>query len=85
MNFLATNISYPAVDRANKVNGKVFLTFIVEPDGSLSNLKAVLGPSETLKAEALRVLAKSAKWTPGQMGGKAVRTNFTVPINFTTN
>lgn len=83
--FLATNLKYPVIDRQNKVAGKVFLTFIVEPDGSLSNFKAVRGPSETLKAEAIRVLASSPKWQPGQVSGKAVRVQYTVPINFALN
>jgi TonB family protein len=85
MDFLSTNIKYPAVDKQNKVTGKVFLTFIVEPDGSLSTLKAVRGPSETLKAEAIRVLASSPKWQPGKLGSEAVRVQYTVPINFALN
>jgi TonB family protein len=83
--FLATNIKYPAIDRQNKVTGKVFLTFVIEPDGSLSNLKAMRSPSETLKAEAIRVLASSPKWQPGKIGGEAVRVQYTVPINFALN
>jgi|GEM_PF-2917194 len=82
MEYLSANVKYPAVDKENKITGKVFVAFIVEPDGSLSNVKAMLGPSETMKAEAIRVLANSPKWTPGKVGGKAVRARFTIPINF---
>lgn len=82
-NYLTTSIRYPAVDRQNKVEGKVFVTFIIEPDGSVTNVLAARGPSETLKAEALRVMQASPKWTPGMQGGKPVRAQYTVPINFT--
>ncbi|MFD0750861.1 energy transducer TonB [Mucilaginibacter calamicampi] len=81
-NFLAKNLKYPAVDRENKITGKVFVIFVVEPDGSLSHFNAVRGPSETLKAEAIRALASSPKWQPGKQNGEAVRVQFTVPINF---
>jgi protein TonB len=82
---LARNITYPAADREKKVSGKVIVTFIVELDGSLSHFNTISAPSETLKAEAIRMLAKSPKWIPGQIGGKPVRTNYIVPVNFTTN
>lgn len=84
-NYLASNIKYPVADREKKITGKVFISFIVEADGSLSNFNAVRGPSETMKAEAIRVLASSPKWQPGQLGGKAVRVRYTVPINFALN
>ena len=80
--FLARNIKYPAIDIENKITGKVFVIFIVEADGSLSNIKAVRAPSETLKAEAIRVLSGSPKWKPGRTNGNAVRVQFTVPVNF---
>ena len=83
--YLSRNINYPAADREKKISGKVFVTFIVELDGSLSHFNTISSPSETLKAEAIRVVAKSPKWTPGQVDGKVVRTKFTVPINFSTN
>jgi len=82
-NFLSNNVKYPKVDRENGVSGKVFCTFIVERDGALSDIKAARGPSETLKAEAIRILLKSPKWRPGlDKNGKPVRVSFTVPINF---
>ena len=83
--YLAANIKYQAADREKKIGGKVFVVFIVEPDGSLSNFKAMRGPSETLNAEAIRVLASSPKWEPGKIGGKSVRVQYTVPINFALN
>jgi len=82
VSYLAKNLKYPSVDRENKVSGRVYLTFIVEADGRLSHFNAIRSPSETLKAEAIRVLASSPRWTPGQLGGKSVRVQYTLPINF---
>jgi len=83
--FLANNTRYPAIDRENKITGKVFVQFIVEKDGSLTNINAVRGPSATLMSEAVRVLGLSPKWKPGIQNGNPVRVMFTVPINFTLN
>lgn len=81
--FLADNITYPAIDKANKVEGRVFASFIVEKDGSLSDIKAIRGPSETLKQAAVNALLKSPKWKPGVQNGHVVRVSFTVPVSFT--
>lgn len=80
--FLAHNIRYPAADKDNNIQGKVFVQFIVEQDGSLSNLIVLRAPSETLGNEAVRVLGLSPKWTPGYQNGKTVRVMYTVPISF---
>lgn len=80
--YLEKNVKYPAVDRDSNSQGKVYVSFVVEPDGKLSDLLAVRGPSETLKAEAVRVLASSPAWKPGVQDGKPVRVQYTVPINF---
>ena len=82
-NYLAKNITYPAADRQANVQGKVFVQFVVEPDGKLTNVTAVRGPSETMKAEAVRVMEDSPEWIPGVQSGNKVRTQYTVPINFT--
>ncbi|MDB5005599.1 MAG: TonB family protein [Mucilaginibacter sp.] len=81
--YLSTNIHYPAADKKSKTEGKVLVKFIVEKDGSLSNIVAVRSPSESMKAEAVRVLAASPKWVPGVQNGHAVRVAYTVPIQFT--
>jgi len=81
--YLQDNIKFPAVDRENGVSGKVICTFVVERDGSLTDIKAIRGPSETMKNEAMRVLKKSPKWSPGKQNGRNVRVSYTVPINFT--
>jgi len=81
--YLQKNIQFPAVDRENGVSGKVICTFVVERDGSLTDIVAVRGPSETTKAEAIRVLRKSPKWKPGIQNNRPVRVSYTVPISFT--
>jgi TonB family protein len=81
--FLGKTIRYPKVDKDNKVQGRVFVEFVVERNGSVSNIKALKAPSETLKAEAVRVMKLSPNWIPGYQNSKAVRVKFTIPINFT--
>jgi TonB family protein len=81
--FLARNIRYPSVDKDNNVQGKVFIQFIVETDGTIDNFKVLRAPDQTLGAEAVRVLSISPKWTPGYQNGRPVRVMYTVPISFT--
>lgn len=81
--YLSDNIKYPAVDRENNLQGRVYLQFVVERDGSLTDIKAVRGPSQAMQDEAIRVLKRSPKWEPGIQNGRKVRATFTVPINFT--
>jgi protein TonB len=81
--YLEKNIKYPGVDRENNTQGKVFVSFVVEKDGSLTDISAIRGPSATLKEEAIRVIQKSPKWKPGVQNGRFVRVQYTVPISFT--
>jgi len=81
--YLSTNIRYPAEDKNNGIEGKVIVTFVIEKDGTLSDIKAVRGPSETLKSEAVRVLTRSPKWQPGYQNNQPVRVSYAVPIAFT--
>ncbi|GAA4926345.1 TonB family protein [Mucilaginibacter defluvii] len=80
--YLQTNIKYPAEDVKNKASGKVFVQFIVERDGSLNDIQVLRGISETMNAEAVRVLKRSPKWSPGKQNGNTVRVQYTVPIAF---
>lgn len=80
--FLGQNIHYPEAARLNKIQGKVFCTFVVLPDGKLSEIKVVHSPDPSLSYEAVRVLNSSPNWMPGYQYGKAVRVAYTVPINF---
>jgi TonB family protein len=80
--FLGKNIKYPTADRENNIQGKVVVQFIVEPNGNLSNIKAVRSPSNAMTNEAVRVISMSPKWMPGKQGGKAVRARYFLPVQF---
>ncbi len=81
--YLQNNIHYPAVAKENNVQGKVFVTFVVERDGSLTDIKVVRGIGSGCDEEAQRVLRNSPKWTPGIQNGRPVRVQYTMPISFT--
>jgi TonB family protein len=81
--FLASNIRYPAEDRKNNTQGRVTMQFVVEADGKLSNIRSLRSPTPAMAEEGVRVLASSPAWRPGIQNGRAVRAMFTVPINFT--
>jgi protein TonB len=80
--FLAKNVHYPASAVQNHIQGKVFVTFVVETDGSLTDMKVVKSVSPDIDAEAIRVLKSSPNWKPGLQNGKPVRIQFAVPIDF---
>lgn len=83
--FLGNNIKYPADDAKNKVQGRVVCKFVVERDGSVTNIEVVSATTEAMGKEAVRVLSLSPKWAPGQQNGRLVRVYYMVPINFSTN
>ena len=85
MEWIASNIQYPATCKEQGIKGRVYVQFIVEKDGSLSNIKIIRSPNNTLSKEAERVLKKMPKWQPGRQRGKAVRVKFTLPITFRLN
>src|SRR5476651_1689642 len=78
-NYLAGNIVYPAGAKAANQQGKVFLTFVVEKDGSLSRIRVLRGVSPDIDAEAVRVIQASPKWLCAQQNGVPVRQQYTVP------
>ena len=82
LDFLRTNVNYPAECKENKVEGRVFVSFIVEKDGSINSPKVILGADPALDAEALRVVKMMPNWNPGYQCGEAVRVQYTVPMNF---
>jgi protein TonB len=75
-----TNYPQEAIDR--KVRGKVFLTFIVEKDGSVSNVTVVKGVDPLLDNEAVKAISESPKWAPGLQRGLPVRVRYSIPLNF---
>jgi len=81
--YLGRNIHYPAVAKENNVQGKVFLTFVVERDGSLTDIKVLRGIGSGCDEEAVRVLKAAPKWKAGIQNGRPVRVQYNVPITFT--
>lgn len=80
--FIATELKYPEVCRQIGVTGVVIVEFIVEKDGSLSNINVIVPVYPELDNEAIRVIKKSPKWKPGLQLGKPVRVYYQVPIRF---
>ena len=80
--FISSNIQYPADAQKQKVDGRVLVNFVVEKDGSITEVKVVKPTFPSLDAEAVRVVKAMPKWKPGYQKGQAVRVQFTMPINF---
>ncbi|MCJ0742019.1 M56 family metallopeptidase [Pedobacter montanisoli] len=83
--FLSKNISYPKEAAENNIQGNVFISFVVEKDGSLTDLKVERKLGYGTDEEAIRVLKLSRRWNPGQINQKPVRTKYNIPIKFTLN
>ncbi len=82
MRYIGNKVQYPQIAIENKIEGRVYIRFIVEKDGSISNVEAIRSPHESLEKEAIRVVSNMPKWTPAKQRGKNVRAQFTLPINF---
>ncbi len=80
--WLASNTKYPPVAEDNGIQGRVIVQFVVERDGSVSNVNVVRGVDPSLDKEAARVVRSMPKWTPGKQNGQAVRARFNVPVVF---
>ena len=81
--FLKNELQYPEVARNNNIQGTVLLEFVIERDGSVSNVKPLVSLYPECDAEAIRVVKKMPKWKPGEQMGKPVRCYFNLPIRFT--
>ncbi len=82
MEYIQKNMKYPLMARESDIQGRVFVNFVVEPDGSISNVTVMRGIGGGCDEEALRVVNSMPKWKPGKQRGSAVRCSFTVPIIF---
>ena len=80
--FIQKNLKYPESAKKKGIEGRVFVQFVVEKDGSLSSFQVLRGVSDDIDAEAVRVLKMMPKWKPGMMDGKPVRVQFTMPFKF---
>ncbi len=80
--YLATAISYPTEAAEEGVSGRVIVSFIIEKDGTITNVKVTRGKHPALDKEAVRVVSKMPKWIPGMIENKPVRVSYLLPINF---
>ncbi len=83
--FLRANLDYPQMAREAGIQGTVFLTFVVERDGSVTDIRVLRDIGGGCADEAIRVVRMMPRWTPGRQRGQPVRTQFTMPIRFTLN
>lgn len=75
-------IKYPPIAQENGITGRVFIKFVIEKDGSVTNVEVLRGVDPSLDKEAVRVINLMPKWRPGRQRGRAVRVAYTVPIIF---
>ncbi len=80
--YLGESIKYPQVAKENNITGRVYVTFVVEKDGSIANPKVLRDIGGGCGQEAIRVVKAMPKWKPGKQRGKAVRVQFNLPVNF---
>lgn len=80
--WIGKNVKYPVIAAENGIQGKVFVQFVIEKDGSITDVKVVRGVDASLDKEAIRVIQSMPKWKPGKQRGKPVRVSYTLPINF---
>ena len=83
MKYLAKNIKYPPLAKESGIQGRVFINFVVEPTGAISNVKVLRGIGGGCDEEAVRVVASMPKWKPGKQRGKSVRVSYNLPVKFT--
>ncbi len=82
MDFFRKNLKYPKKAQKLGIQGTVFISFVVEKDGKLSDVKVVRGIGGGCDEEALRVVKKMPKWNPGKQKGETVSVKFTIPVRF---
>ena len=85
LKYIRENIKYPEQAMKKGIQGRVTVSFIVEKDGSISDVKPVLSVHPLLNKEAVRVVKSMPKWSPGKHNGKPVRVRFNLPVMFKLN
>lgn len=80
--WLGKNVKYPVIAQENNIQGRVTVQFVIEKDGSITDVKVLRSVDPSLDKEAVRVVKAMPKWKPGKQRGKPVRVSYTVPINF---
>ena len=81
-NWVQSNVKFPRIALENGISGRVILSFVIERDGRLTNIKVLRTPDRSLSEEAVRVLSQSPKWTPGKQRNQVVRVSYTLPVEF---
>lgn len=82
-NWIVKNMVYPEIERENGIQGLVVVSFVVEKDGSITNIKVLKSVSPNIDAEAIRVVKAMPGWKPGKQRGKPVRVTINLPLRFT--
>jgi len=82
MKYIQDNLNYPKKARESGIEGTVYLTFVVEPDGRITNIEILRGIGGGCDKAAMHVVKNMPRWQPGVQRGKAVRTTFNMPIRF---
>lgn len=81
--YLSNNIKYPVMAKESGIQGKVYVTFVVERDGSITDVRVLRGIGGGCDEEAVRVVQSMPRWTPGKQRGKPVRVQYNLPVRFT--
>ena len=81
-NWVQSKVRYPQIAQENNISGRVLLMFVIERDGTLTNIQVLQTPDSSLSDEAIRILKTSPKWTPGKQRNQSVRVKYTLPIDF---
>ncbi len=81
-NWVQSRLVYPRMAQENNIQGKVVLKFVIERDGTLTNIEEIASPDKSLTEEAIRVLKQSPKWSPGKQRNKPVRVFYILPIDY---
>ncbi len=82
LNYLANNVKYPVIAQENGIQGRVYVSFVVDESGNIFDVNIVRGVDSSIDNEALRVVRGMPKWKPGRQGGKAVKVRYFVPVKF---
>ncbi|MBQ4421087.1 MAG: energy transducer TonB [Bacteroidales bacterium] len=82
LNFISSTLEYPPQSIENKIEGRVVVKFIIETDGSISNVEILKGLDEYCNQETLRIIKAMPRWKPAEEKGKKVRQQFVIPIRF---
>lgn len=82
MKFIASNVDYPVICQENGIQGVVFVAFVINEQGKVTNVKALRAPDAYLEREAVRVVSSMPDWEPGRQRGRAVKVSYNVPVRF---